>query len=185
MASIAKKVPALRLNDGYKIPIVGLGTYEAPPGVVEKVVAIAIDAGYRHFDCADFYENEDEVGKALRDAIAAGKVTREELFITTKVWPNWHGKGRPTLSAKRSLKNLGFSYVDLLLIHWPTPLKQDDNNFYPTDSTGQALFDESIKLIDVWKEFEQIRKDGEYKNLDQFLINMSRLLILFIRKVSC
>lgn len=160
MASIAEKVPTITLNDGNKLPVVGLGTYEAPPGVVENVVRIAIDAGYRHFDCADFYENEDEVGSALREAISDGKVKREELFITTKVWPNWHGKGRPTLSVQRSLKNLGFPFVDLLLIHWPTPFKQDDNSFYPTDADGQCLFDESIQLIDVWKEFEQIKKDG-------------------------
>lgn len=160
MASIAAKVPNVKLNDGNKIPIIGLGTYEAPPGVVENVVRIAVEAGYRHFDCADFYENEHEVGRALREAIDAGTVKREDLFITTKVWPNWHAKGRPTLSTKRSLKNLGFPYVDLLLIHWPTPLKQDDNNFYPTDANGQALFDESIQLIDVWKEFEQLKRDG-------------------------
>ena len=162
MAAIAAKVPTVQLNDGNKIPIIGLGTYEAPPGVVEKVVGIAGRAGYRHFDCADFYENEHEVGKAIRKAIDNGKVKREDVFITTKVWPNWHGKGRPTASIKRSLKNLGLPYVDLLLIHWPTPLKQDDNNFYPTDANGQCLFDESIQLIDVWKEFEQIKKDGNY-----------------------
>ncbi|XP_054156594.1 aldo-keto reductase family 1 member B1-like [Oppia nitens] len=160
MSGIATKVPFLTLNDGNRMPIIGLGTYEAPPGVVENVVRVAIDAGYRHFDCADFYENEHEVGQAIRDAIRDGKVKRDELFITTKVWPNWHGKGRPTLSAKRSLKNLGLPYVDLLLIHWPTPLKQVDDNFYPTDATGQALFDNTIELIDVWKEFEQIKKDG-------------------------
>jgi len=160
MAAIAAKVPTLTLNDGRQFPIVGLGTYEAPPGVVENVVRVAVDAGYRHFDCADFYENEHEVGRALRDAIREGKVTRDQLFITTKVWPNWHGRGRPTLSIQRSLKNLGLPYVDLLLIHWPTPFKQVDNDFYPQDASGQALFDESIQLVDVWKEFEQIKRDG-------------------------
>lgn len=100
------------------------------------------------------------MGRALREAIKEGKVTREELFITTKVWPNWHGKGRPTKSVQRSLKNLGFPFVDLLLIHWPTPMKQDDNDFYPRDANDQCLFDESIQLLDVWKEFEQIKKAG-------------------------
>jgi aldehyde reductase len=153
MASVAEKVPVIRLNDGNFIPVIGLGTFESPPGVVENVVKVAIDAGYRHFDCADFYENEDEVGKALRQAIKDGKVKREDLFITSKVWPNWFAKGRPTKSAQRTLKNLGFDYVDLLLIHWPTPLKQVDDDFYPKDKNGQCLFDESIQLIDVWKEF--------------------------------
>lgn len=160
MASIAAKVPVIRLNDGNFIPVVGLGTYEAPPGVVENVVRIAIDAGYRHFDCADFYENEDEVGRALREAINDGKVKREDLFITSKVWPNWYARGRPTKSAQRSLKNMGFDYLDLLLIHWPTPLKQVDDDFYPRDQSDQCLFDHSIQLIDVWKEFEQIKRSG-------------------------
>ncbi len=84
MASIAEKVPVIRLNDGNFIPVIGLGTFESPPGVVENAVKIAIDAGYRHFDCADFYENEDEVGKALRQAIKDGKVKRKDLFITSK-----------------------------------------------------------------------------------------------------
>jgi aldehyde reductase len=181
MASVAEKVPVIRLNDGNFIPVIGLGTFESPPGVVENVVKVAIDAGYRHFDCADFYENEDEVGKALRQAIKDGKVKREDLFITSKyllkvekriirsyyvllgkVWPNWFAKGRPTKSAQRTLKNLGFDYVDLLLIHWPTPLKQVDDDFYPQDKNGQCLFDESIQLIDVWKEFEDIKKRGIY-----------------------
>jgi diketogulonate reductase-like aldo/keto reductase len=84
MASIAEKVPVIRLNDGNFIPVIGLGTFESPPGVVENAVNVAIDAGYRHFDCADFYENEDEVGKALRQAIKDGKVKRKDLFITSK-----------------------------------------------------------------------------------------------------
>jgi diketogulonate reductase-like aldo/keto reductase len=84
MASVAEKVPVVRLNDGNFIPVLGLGTFQSPPGVVENAIKVAIDAGYRHFDCADFYENEDEVGKALRQAIKEGKVKREDLFITGK-----------------------------------------------------------------------------------------------------
>jgi aldehyde reductase len=165
MASVAEKVPVVRLNDGNFIPVLGLGTFQSPPGVVENAIKVAIDAGYRHFDCADFYENEDEVGKALRQAIKEGKVKREDLFITGKVWPNWFAKGRPTKSAQRTLKNLGFDFVDLLLIHWPTPLKQVDDDFYPKDKNGQCLFDESIQLIDVWKEFEDIKKRGLTKSI--------------------
>ena len=96
-----EKIPRIKLNDGNAIPIIGFGTYE----VKTEAVEVAIDAGYRHFDSADFYENEKEIGKVYREAISAGKVRREDLFLVSKVWPNWHGKGRPTLSTKRTLKN--------------------------------------------------------------------------------
>jgi diketogulonate reductase-like aldo/keto reductase len=158
MSAIAEKVARVRLNDGNYMPIVGFGTL----GVDENAVKIAIDAGYRHFDCADFYQNEDAVGRALRKAINEGIVKREDLFITSKVWPTWLGKGRPMKSAQRSLNNFGFDYLDLLLIHWPTPLKQDDNDYWPKDANGQCLLDESIELNDVWKEFEQIKNAGIY-----------------------
>lgn len=154
-----------KLSDGNEIPLLGLGTFQSPPGVVYQAALDAIDVGYRHFDCADFYENEAEIGKAFNDAIKAGKVTRKELFVTSKVWPTWLGSGRPTLSAKRTLKNLGLDYVDLLLVHWPTPFKQDDNDFYPGHENDQVLFDESIDLVEVWREFERIKAAGKKLNL--------------------
>lgn len=158
-------VPNVKLNDGAQIPLLGLGTYEAPKGETKRVVSLALTAGYRHFDCADFYENEDEVGQALAEAFASGLVTREQVFVTTKVWPNWHSPGRPFRSALRSLKNLGLDYVDLLLIHWPTPFKQDDDHFYPVDENDQILLNEDIDLVNVWKEFEQIKAQGLTKSI--------------------
>jgi diketogulonate reductase-like aldo/keto reductase len=156
--------PLVTLNDGAKMPIVGLGTFQSPSGVVGEVLSYAIDVGYRHFDCADFYGNEDEIGDALRQAIKSGKVKREELFVTSKVWPTWLGLGRPTLSAKRSLDRLGIGYIDLLLIHWPTPMAQVDDSHFPCDASGeQCLFDDSIELHQVWKEFEEIKKKGNLK----------------------
>jgi diketogulonate reductase-like aldo/keto reductase len=164
MPSIEDRVPRIKLNDGNCIPVVGLGTMR----VHKDAVLIALNAGYRHFDCADFYKNEESIGTALRNAIDEGKVKREDLFITTKVWPTWLGKGRPMQSAQRSLKNLGFDYLDLLLIHWPTPFKQVDNNFWPMNENDECELDESIELIDVWKEFEEIKKAGILLNYKCF-----------------
>ncbi|CAG2173533.1 unnamed protein product [Oppiella nova] len=158
---MSAKVPTIRLNDGNLCPVVGFGTYETK----KADILTAIEAGYRHFDGADFYGNEQEVGAALREAIAAGKVRREELFVVSKVWPNWTGKGRPTLSVKRTLKNLGLDYVDLLLIHWPTPFKQVDDDYHPGAADGQVLFDESIELYDIWREFEDIKSAGLTKSI--------------------
>ncbi|KAH9388168.1 Alcohol dehydrogenase [NADP(+)] [Tyrophagus putrescentiae] len=168
-------VPKVQLNDGTSVPILGLGTYEAPKGETKRVVALALKAGYRHLDCADFYENEDEVGEAIEEAIAGGLLTRDQLFVTTKVWPNWYAPGRPTTSIKRSLSRLRLAYVDLALVHWPTPLKQDDSNFYPTDESGQALFDYSITLLDVWKEFEAIKAAGLAKSIGVSNFNSAQI----------
>ena len=157
---MAEKIPRVTLNDGNKMPVIGFGTYETKG----EDIAVALDAGYRHFDGADFYANEKDIGKYLADAIQAGKVKREELFIVSKVWPTWHAKGRPTASAKRSLKNLGLDYLDLLLIHWPMQFKQDDNNTHPLGPDGNVILDETIELVDIWKEFEDIKKAGLFAN---------------------
>ena len=80
------RIPVTTLNDGYDLPLLGLGTYKLGPEETERVVRTAIELGYRHIDTASLYGNEVEVGKAINAAIAAGDVTREELFVTTKLW---------------------------------------------------------------------------------------------------
>lgn len=83
----------------------------------------AIDCGYRHFDCAWFYGNEDEIGKAIKDKINEGKVKREDLFITSKLWNNFHAKNKVVPMLKETLQSLQMSYIDLYLVHWPFAFK--------------------------------------------------------------
>lgn len=111
--------PTLTLNDGTEIPQIGLGTWnlEGEEGV--SAIREAISLGYRHLDTASIYGNEEIVGRAVRDAVAAGDVTREELFITTKVWQDEQGREATPLAFRRSLDRLGLDYVDLYLVHWP------------------------------------------------------------------
>ncbi|MGI6153051.1 MAG: aldo/keto reductase [Christensenellaceae bacterium] len=101
------------LNDGYKIPRLGFGTYKASPEDAYNSVRDALDAGYRHIDTATFYHNEADVGRA----IAHSNVPREEIFITTKIWPTDFEKASQTFD--ESIKLLGLDYLDLYLIHWP------------------------------------------------------------------
>jgi glycerol 2-dehydrogenase (NADP+) len=110
----------LPLNTGGTIPALGLGTWQSPPGEVAKAVAYAVQNGYRHVDCAYVYGNEAEVGDGLREALKDGKVRRDELFITTKLWCTYHSRVEENLDL--SLKMLGLEYVDLYLMHWPVPM---------------------------------------------------------------
>ena len=113
------RVPVTTLNDGYDFPLLGLGTYKLQGEDVEQVVRTAIELGYRHIDTASLYGNEVEVGKAINAAIAAGDVTREELFITTKLWND--DQQRAGEAYQESLKRLDLEFIDLYLVHWPVP----------------------------------------------------------------
>ena len=110
-------VPTVRLLHGADLPRLGLGTYPMDDAEAERVVADAVDAGYRLVDTAEAYGNERGVGRGLRRS----GVPREELFVTTKFDRRWHGRDLVARAFERSLDRLGLETVDLLLIHWPNP----------------------------------------------------------------
>ena len=114
-------VPQITFNDDREMPLLGLGTYKLRGEDLTRCVREAIELGYRHFDTATLYENEAELGQALASAIKAGDVTRDELFITSKVWHDHHGKGKVDAAFRESLEKLQLDYLDLYLIHWPWP----------------------------------------------------------------
>ena len=102
-----------------KLPVVGLGTWKASDEA-ELVDAIghALDAGYRHFDCAACYQNEKVVGKAFKAAFESKKVTRKDLFITSKLWNSEHAPEDVITAAQQTINDLECEYLDLYLIHW-------------------------------------------------------------------
>ncbi|KHO29830.1 aldo/keto reductase [Corynebacterium minutissimum] len=114
-------VPQTTFNDDREMPLLGLGTYKLRGEDLTRSVREAIELGYRHFDTATLYENEEELGQALAAAMKAGDVTRDELFITSKVWHDHHGKGKVDQAFRESLDKLQLDYLDLYLIHWPWP----------------------------------------------------------------
>ena len=124
--------PTITLSNGVAMPRVGLGTwqvsfyltfqsllFQSTPQEVKAAVTAAIDAGYRLIDTAAVYQNEEAIGEAIREAIAAGKVTRDELFITTKLWANDFNPKNSEGACRDSLKRLGLDHVDLYLAHVP------------------------------------------------------------------
>jgi diketogulonate reductase-like aldo/keto reductase len=108
----------LTLGNGIKIPIYGLGTYKTIQSLVPAVKK-AHDIGIKHFDTAAFYQNEKQLGEAIRDL----KLNREELFITSKVWPDDHGYDNTIRAFETTLEKLNMDYIDLYLVHWPGTTK--------------------------------------------------------------
>ena len=117
-------VPKRRLYTGEEIPCIGMGTFGSDRFSAEEIsnaVYGAIKCGYRLFDCASVYQNEDQIGEVFEKAFKNGLVKREELHITSKVWNDMHGKGDVLLSLAKTLKDLKLDYVDTFFLHWPFP----------------------------------------------------------------
>nr|XP_048316814.1 estradiol 17 beta-dehydrogenase 5-like isoform X2 [Myodes glareolus] len=179
------KQQTVRLSDGHFIPVLGFGTY-APQGVpkakVTEATKIAIDTGFRHIDSASMYQNEEEVGLAIRSKIAEGTVKREDIFYTTKLWCTFHRPELVQLCLEQSLKKLQLDYVDLYLIHFPVSLKPGEN-YLPTDENGQYIFD-TVDLCAIWKAMEKCKDAGLTKSVGvsnfnrrqlEMILNMSGL----------
>lgn len=147
----------IKLNNGYEMPIIGFGTYKSTEGEAYKIVKEAIDVGYRHFDCAYYYENEDEIGAAFSEKIADGTVKRDDLFITTKLWNNFHAKELIVPMLKGQLKSLQLDYVDLYLVHWPFGFQKDVGP-WPIDKGPVAYSD--VDYLETWEGMEECVRQG-------------------------
>ncbi|EKM81198.1 hypothetical protein AGABI1DRAFT_84126 [Agaricus bisporus var. burnettii JB137-S8] len=142
---------SITLSTGAKIPRVGLGTWQSEPNEVEKAVEIAVRNGYRHLDLAYLYENQDEVGRALKKVIPS-VVKREELFITSKLWNNAHQPDQVEKQLDETLKQLGVDYLDLYLIHFPVSFVPGEQLYPPHHSIeGEVEIDTETSLTDTWK----------------------------------
>ncbi|KAM3963789.1 aldo-keto reductase AKR2E4 [Aphomia sociella] len=158
------KAPTVKLLSGYLMPVVGLGTYarKAEPGQFRQAVEWGIEAGYRHIDTAAIYGNEVEVGEGIFNKIKEGLVTREELFVTTKLWNDRHAKSEVLPALRESLSKLKLDYVDLYLIHWPVSVNEK----------GEDL---GIDLVETWKAMEELVKSGLVKSIGVSNFNKEQL----------
>lgn len=133
------------LNNGLEMPLVGYGVFRVPDGEdLADAVKTAIAKGYRSIDTAQVYRNEESVGRGIRAAIAEGLVSRDELFVTSKVWNDGLSYEETLAAYDSSLEKLGLDYLDLYLIHWPGL----DTNY-----------------IDAYKALEKIYQDGRVRSI--------------------
>jgi alcohol dehydrogenase (NADP+) len=140
------------LHGGGRMPALGLGTWKADPGVVGETVAEAIRVGYRHFDCAPIYGNEPEIGDALEAATGAGLVSRENLWVTSKLWNDNHLPEHVLPALKQTLSDLRLEYLDLFLVHWPIAHK---HGVGLPESPDQFLAPTDAPITDTWAAMEE------------------------------
>ena len=136
-----------------------------------------IQVGYRHIDTALQYQNEKQIGQAIKQLIDAGKVKREHLFITTKVSNNYHSREHAVKSVNVSLNNLGLDYVDLALIHWPFGYKEGDE-LRPIDKDNQIIFSD-VDYVETWKGLEDAHTKGLAKSIGVSNFNHKQLERVF------
>ncbi|KAL2355357.1 NADP-dependent oxidoreductase domain-containing protein [Cryomyces antarcticus] len=155
-----------KLNNGVEIPGVGFGTFasEGAEGETYKAVTHALKTGYRHLDCAWFYQNEGEVGDAVRDFLKEdSNVKRSDIFICTKVWNHLHEPEEVKWSIQNSLENLKVDYVDLFLVHWPIAAEKDDRNMPKLGPDGKYVIKKELteNPEPTWRAMEEIHCAGK------------------------
>lgn len=139
-----------QLNDGKQIPVLGFGTWKAKNGEeAYQAVKTALELGYRHIDTAAIYQNEESVGKAIRES----GIPREDIFVTTKLWNTCHTYEEAFGALEESLKKLDLDYVDLYLIHWPNPITHREHEAWKERNR------------EVWKAMEDLQTQGKIRSI--------------------
>ncbi len=170
-------IPQRTLFDGTKVPAIGMGTFGSDRFTADEIaaaVAGAIKVGYRLFDGAAVYGNEEMIGDVYKEAMDAGIVKREELCITTKVWNDQHGKGEVLLSCAKSLRDLKLDYIDIFFIHWPFP------NYHAPGCDGDARNPDSTPFsveafMETWRQCEKLVDMGLVKYIGMSSMTIPKL----------
>jgi alcohol dehydrogenase (NADP+) len=165
-------------HGGGRMPAVGFGTLIADAATTISATRDALQAGYRHIDCAERYRNEREVGEALRAGLAAGGIMREDIFVTTKLWNSNHRPERVGPAFESSVERLGLDYLDLYLIHTPFAFQPGDEQD-PRDENGDVIYDKGVTLLDTWRAMEELVDHGRSRAIGLSDITLNELRPLY------
>jgi diketogulonate reductase-like aldo/keto reductase len=165
----------IRLTHGSgAIPAVGFGTLIADPVATREATRTALEAGFRHLDCAERYRNEQAVGDAMQAAFAAGTLRRDDLFVTTKLWNSNHRPERVKPAFDASRRRLQIDTVDCYLIHTPFAFQPGDEQD-PRDEQGRVIYDSGVTLIETGQALERLVDDGRCKAIGLSDITLEKL----------
>ena len=160
------------------MPALGFGTLIPDAAVTKTATRGALDAGFRHFDCAERYRNECEVGEALQAGLAANGIARENIFVTTKLWNSNHRPERVGPAFQASLDRLRLKYLDLYLVHTPYAFQPGDEQD-PRDQNGDVLYDNGVTLLDTWRAMESLVGHGMCRAIGMSDISLKELLPIY------
>ena len=167
------------LNNGAgNMPALGFGTLIPDPVLTITATRDALDAGFRHFDCAERYRNEREVGEALQAGLTANRIARENIFVTSKLWNSNHRPERVEPAFEASLDRMRLEYLDLYLIHTPYAFQPGDEQD-PRDQNGNVLYDNGVTLLDTWRAMENLVDHGRWPGIGLSDIGLNELLPIY------
>ena len=167
------------LNYGVgQMPALGFGTLIPDAAVTISSTKDALEAGFRHFDCAERYRNEREVGEALQEGLTVGGIARADIFVTTKLWNTNHRPERVEPAFEASLDRLGLNYLDLYLIHTPFAFQPGDDQD-PRDENGNILYDRGVALLDTWRAMESLVDHGRCRAIGLSDIGLEQLVPIY------
>ena len=156
------------------LPAMGFGTLIPDPLLTRQAVKTALEIGFRHFDCAERYGNEQAVGDAMQEVINGGALKREDIFVTTKLWNTNHRPERVMAALDASCRRLQIDYVDCYIIHTPFAFRAGDDQD-PRDEHGRVVYDSGVTLIETWQAMEDLMDGGRCKSIGLSDITLDRL----------
>jgi aldehyde reductase len=172
------RLAKMPLNNGSQMPALGFGTLIPDAAVTKTATRDALAAGFRHFDCAERYRNEREVGEALHAGLAAQGIARGDIFVTTKLWNTNHRPDRVQSAFEASLARLGIDYLDLYLIHTPFAFQPGDEQD-PRDRNGDVIYDRDVTLLETWRAMESLVDRGTCRAIGLSDITQKALLPIY------